>query len=56
MAAVETKITLNLPVREVCECNMLEEEKGKICKYLEDTLSLHLAFRAFEIKTLRLCR
>lgn len=55
-AAVETEITLNLPVREVCECNMLEEEKGKICKDLEETPSLHLAFRAFEIKTLRLCR
>ncbi len=55
-AAVETEITVNLPVGEVYECNMMEEGKQKIWESKGEGFSLRLLFRAFEIKTLRLCR
>lgn len=53
-AAVDTKIDLHLPAEKIWECNMLEEEKKELWEKKDPCL--HLTFRAFEIKTLRLHR
>lgn len=55
-AAVEAEVTVDLTVREAYECNMLEEKKRRLWETEGETPSLRLSFRAFEIKTLRLCR
>ena len=53
-AAVNAEIKIELPVGKIWECNMLEEEKTLLSEEKENLPVLHLAFRAFEIKTLRL--
>jgi alpha-mannosidase len=53
-AAVNAEIKIELPVGKIWECNMLEEEKTLLSEGKENLPVLHLAFRAFEIKTLRL--
>jgi len=53
-AAVNAEIKIELPIGKIWECNMLEEEKTLLSEGKENLPVLHLAFRAFEIKTLRL--
>lgn|GEM_PF-4794210 len=55
-AAVDAEIDLHLPAEKIWECNMLEEEEKELWERKEDSPCLHLTFRAFEIKTLRLHR